>query len=198
MIPFVIELAQEAFPNGGTILEFGVGSGGSYIQLTSKIINGWPCKLIGFDSFQGLPKETEGVWRREEFFEGQYSHPKSTVENKLKDLDVILPDKRFTLVEGWLKDTLTIDRQQNIENVILVNVDVDIYISAISVLNFITPLVQKGALIYFDDWEVPDNIRPKNGKWGEQLAFEEWTLVNPQINFSGRSIGRGQFIAKIK
>ena len=61
----VIPLAMECYPDGGTILEFGVGLGTSYCYLADMILAGCDCKLIGFDSFQGLPEE-EGHPRHEE------------------------------------------------------------------------------------------------------------------------------------
>ena len=60
--------------------------------------------------------------------------------------------------------------QQTIENLIFVNIDVDLYKSAVTVLEFITPLLQKGTIIYFDDWcGNSDEI------CGERLAFKQWT-----------------------
>ena len=171
IIKHVIDPAILRFPDGGTILEFGVASGSSYIQLADIIKNhNWPCKLIGFDSWQGLPKETEGIFRRPGWGEGQFSYPRKVVENKLRKLGISLPDERFKLVDGWFEDTLTTELQQTIENLILVNIDVDLYSSAVQVLEFLTPLLQKGTIIYFDDWcGLSDEI------CGERLAFKQWT-----------------------
>jgi len=192
MIYNVIQLAQESFPDGGTILEFGIGPGGSYIQLASKILEGWSCKLIGFDSFQGLPKEVENVWIRPEWKEGAYSHPQSFTENALEYMGITLPDERFKFVGGWFKDTLTKELQQSIKNVILINVDVDLYVSTVLVLNFIRPLLQKGTIVYFDDWVQPQE------NCGERLAFEQWIMENPEIGYELSPIGLGQQLMRVR
>ena len=175
----VLDPVMQRFPDGGTILEFGVAAGSSYMQLANKIAQGWPCKLIGFDSWQGLPKEAEGVWRHPRWTEGQYAFPRKTVEKKFRKIGVTLPDERFQLVDGWFKDTLTKELQQTIENLIFVNVDVDLYVSTVTVLDFLTPLLQKGTIIYFDDW-----FHLSSEICGERLAFQQWIVKNPEIEYA--------------
>lgn len=176
----IIETAMKKFPKGGTILEFGVASGSSYIQLASKIIyDKWPCVLIGFDSWQGLPKEIEGVHFHPSWQVGAYAFSRQIVENKIKKLGVILPDKRFQFVDGWLENSLTKELQQSIKNLIFVNIDIDLYVSTVVVLNFLTPILQKGTQIYFDDWyeKAPELC-------GERLALKQWTEKNPEKKYS--------------
>ncbi len=50
-------------------------------------------------------------------------------------------------------------------------VDCDLYRSAATVLDFVTPLLQDGTLIIFDDWYAYRG----NPRLGEQRAFGEWT-----------------------
>ncbi len=182
----VVEEVRKIFPDGGTILEFGVSRGGSFSYLANQIKSDWPCKLIGFDSFQGLPKETEGVWYPERHSEGRYCSPLELTISTIKSFGITLPDERFELVPGWFKDSLTEERRKDIKNLIFVNVDVDLYNSTIELLNFIRPLLQKGTLIYFDDWKDPKD--KFDGKWGEHLAFERWSAKNPEIKFRQFSV----------
>jgi hypothetical protein len=181
---------REKYPDGGTILEFGVGNGRSYYEFAREICKGWNCKLIGFDSFQGMPKEPDNV-RRLRLPQGGYKYPEgvfcfspSVTEDRLKKLGIIRPDERFKFVPGWFKDTLTIELQQTISDLIFVNVDCDIYTSTVTVLNFIRPLLQVGTLIYFDDWYQSENGQPVNPiTFGEGKAFAEWIFENPKIEF---------------
>jgi len=191
---YVIEPVILRFPEGGTILEFGVAAGSSYIQLANIIRNhNWSCKLIGFDSWQGLPKETEGLYRSPGWIEGRFSYPRKIVENKLRKLGVSLPNERFMLVDGWFEDTLTVERQQTIENLIFVNVDSDLYSSAVTVLEFLTPLLQKGTIIYFDDWYGnSDEI------CGERLAFKQWMERHPEISYELIYIRKDKMSAAIE
>ena len=175
----IINLIIKDFPKGGTILEFGVARGVSYTQLAKMIKdNKMTCKLIGFDAWQGLPKETEGVFLPKGWSEGTYCFNRNVVENRLRKIDIVLPDKRFQLVDGWLKDTLTKELQQTIKNLIFVNIDTDLYTSAVTILDFIFPVLQDKTLIYFDDWKT-------NAKelCGEMLAFRQWKLKNPEIKY---------------
>lgn len=106
-----------------------------------------------FDSFSELPdpgsKPTLASWTagamamsREEFM-------------ALVDEQGVNVDKTH-IVEGYYADTLTEDQQQNLmanhKRIALLNVDCDLKESAELVLNFISPLIQDGTLIYLDDW----------------------------------------------
>jgi hypothetical protein len=182
----VFECVMERFPNGGTVLEFGVSKGGSFSHIAKYIQSGWPARLIGFDSFRGLPKETEGVWYPDRHSEGGYCSPMSLTISTIKKLGAIWPDDRLELVEGWFEDSLTEERRIGIDNLIFVNVDVDLHKSTLELLEFIKPLLQMGTMIYFDDWKDPKD--KFNGKWGEHLAFEQWTAENPEIEFRQFSV----------
>ena len=56
--------AKNNFPNeDSSVLEFGVFTGDSYVKLASFIHLNYPGTfLYGFDSWQGLPQETTGIW----------------------------------------------------------------------------------------------------------------------------------------
>lgn len=180
LLGLAFNLAHKLFPSGGTCLEFGVGWGSTYTWQMRQILEKYHnSKLIGFDSFEGLPKETEGVWFPARHAEGCLAFSKDVVLDGFDKLNVSLDDPRFKLVDGWFCDTLTDELRKTIENVIFVNIDIDIHRSAIGVLDFITPLLQKDAIIYWDDWKDPQD--KYEGKWGEHLAYEEWSEKNPKI-----------------
>jgi len=60
----------------------------------------------------------------------------------------------------------------------MIHIDCDLYESAKTVLSFITPIVQEGTIIMFDDWY---QFRGNPDK-GEQRAFREWLYDNPHLN----------------
>ena len=172
--------AQKLHPVGPkTCLEFGVGPGGTYLWQAEQIIKKFQdTTLIGFDSWSGLPPETDGVWCPERHKEGNYAFAKSVTTDGLAKLGII-DDKRFKFVDGFYDKSLTKEVQDSISNVIFINIDVDIYSSSMLVLDFIKPFLKKDVIIYWDDWKDPND--KFEGKWGEHLAWEEWAAKNPEI-----------------
>lgn len=173
--------AHMNFPQGGTCLEFGVWKGKTFMwQVEAILAKCQRSRLIGFDSWAGLPEETAGVWRPDRHAAGEFSCAKDHVLNALASRNV-LGDPRFRLIDGFFKDSLTKELQSEIKDLIFVNVDVDIHISCVDVLEFIQPLLRKGVIIYFDDWKDPADIH--DGKWGEHLAWEEFTCKYPNVKY---------------
>lgn len=181
MIMRAFHRANSNFPEGGTCLEFGVCSGMTYMQQAIAIRNQYPnSKLIGFDSWEGLPEEEEGVWRPDRHAAGQFSCRKDAVLGAMAAHN-ISEDPRFKFVDGFYSDSLTPSLQSEIKNLIFVNVDVDLYLSCKEVLEFIKPLLRPGVVIYFDDWKDPQD--KYEGKWGEHLAWEEFIIKYPEIKY---------------
>jgi len=172
--------AHKIFPEGGICLEFGVGRGGSYLWMVEQIVKkSLSSKLIGFDSWQGLPEETAGVWFPERHGRGVFSYSKGCVMEKLSSMGIKGDDSRFSFVDGFFSKSLTNEVQSSIFDLIFVNIDVDIYKSSLEVLNFIKPLLREGVVIYWDDWKDP--IDKYEGEWGEHLAWKQWSEANPDV-----------------
>ena len=179
MIMRAFHQAHQNFPEGGTCLEFGVFTGWSYMLQVNEILNRYTSsKLIGFDSWQGLPEETANVWFPKRHAKGQFKTTKDVV---LKQLGNNINDERFKLIDGFFKDSLTKEIQDSIKDLIYVNIDVDIHSSTIEVLEFIYPILRSGVIIYFDDWKDPKD--KFDGKWGEHLAWEEFTNKYPTLKY---------------
>lgn len=175
--------AHQNFSNGGTILEFGVGGGFSYSWMSWWVKNRCTTdKLVGFDSWRGLPSETDGIWFPDCHKKGNYVHDKKWVHKKCLDLGVdIASDSRFELVDGFFEESLTEERRLQIDNVILINMDVDLHSSAAQVLDWIKPLLQEGTIIYTDDWHFPMFDVDPDLKCGVSLSFEQWLSDNPNL-----------------
>lgn len=81
------------------------------------------------------------------------------------------------LFHDSLKDGEEVIRGQGIKPAAFINVDCDLYEPTVDVLKFITPLVQTGTVLYFDDWYFTGG----DMKRGEARATGEWLKANPHI-----------------
>lgn len=129
-------------------------------------------KFFAFDSFEGLPDPTSDtsveIWKRgalttsEEAFQGMVAEHGLYAD-------------RVTTVKGFYSESLTTEvrrRFMDAENKIaLVNVDCDLYESAVPVFDFIDPLLQEGSVIYIDDLFAGYKGNPTKGV---SRAFLEW------------------------
>lgn len=166
-------LAHFLFPNGGTCLEFGVNKGNTYCYQAEQILTRYPkSSLIGFDSWQGLPEETPGVWAPERHSLGALAVQKSEVLERLRHLGALAGDARFRFVDGFFSESLTDLLRRELCDVIFINVDVDIHRSTLELLDFGRPLLRPGVVLYWDDWKDPRDESPQ--AWGEDLAWTEW------------------------
>jgi len=129
-------------------LEFGV-AGGASMRWWSQALKNPEALLHGFDSFEGLPEEG-GPWRRGEFdMRGQMP---------------VIDDPRVKFIKGWFDQVLPTYSVCPHE-VLVVNLDADLYSSTIYVLRWLRPYVKPGTYVYFDDMNVADQ---------ERRAFDEF------------------------
>jgi hypothetical protein len=178
---FYNRIIKEVFEKKTSLvhLEFGVFNGTSlaaaykYYSSVEKL----KYRVIGFDSFKGLPREHEkddgGAWK-----EGMYSCTKVQAVDCLISRKVQLDKIEF--VEGWYKDTLNLNSIQDLklDNVDVVFVDSDTYSSCCLVLSFIKPLIKRKILICFDDWKLNDLDLYE---MGEKRAFIEFLQQNKKF-----------------
>jgi len=161
-----------------TYIEFGVYNGTSMSCMHRAFTNAGVRnpRLIGFDSFQGLPPgsdhEDGGVWRV-----GQFTCPVDVTLRNLNDLGV--PLEKVQLVEGWFADTLAGPAKHPIHrNVSIVMIDSDTYSSAKLALQYVEPILADLSVIFFDDWKLNDlDIR----NMGEFRAFREFVDEHPNL-----------------
>jgi len=175
----------------GTILEFGVYGGRTLEYLAIQLLDRMNpmSKLYGFDSFKGIAKETEGVWRPDRHGEGMMSLSAEYVVKKISDLGIKVGiDERFHLVSGFFCDSLTPDLAATIYNLAFVNIDVDIHSSTVELLEWITPMLRVGTILFFDDWADPIDVKIRDDEWGEHLAFRQYREKHPNIVFSEHDI----------
>lgn len=175
-------IAHSVFPEGGTCLEFGVYTGGTFAWQAKQIRKYHRAsKLMGFDSWQGLPEETAGEWAPERHARGRYGSTKDVALARLTSVGMT-DDPRLELVDGFFSESLTPELQKKMKersDLIFINIDVDIYSSTIELLDFVKPLLRPGVILYWDDWKDPRDQH--EGEWGEHKAWKDWSRQNPDI-----------------
>jgi hypothetical protein len=187
----------------GDYIEFGVFQGETFKlalrtarnSYKTSAVGKFPGKFIACDSFQGLP-EVESMNQKDNVFKaGQYTYPRRKFEKNIKSSakghDVVILD-------GWFHETLTEQamKEHKISKVAIANVDCDIYESTVPCLEFLTPLLQTGTIIMFDDFYLMNGSM----KAGEALAADEWLKKNPHIRLvplMKYGIGGRMFIVNI-
>jgi hypothetical protein len=134
-------------------LEFGVFRGRS-LRWWSSHLSQPRANLVGFDSFEGLPEDWRHDVRVGHFRTGEPPQ---------------IDDSRVSFQVGWFDDTLSHFTVPDHDQLIL-NVDSDLYSSALTVLRWAEPYVRPGTLIYFDEFCDRDH---------EMRAFGEWRAQSP-------------------
>ena len=140
-------------------LEFGVFNG-----MTINMISKYCDKVYGFDSFEGLPDDWNGVCKKEHF--------------QVKGLPKV--DKNTDLIKGWFNDTLDVFLNKNPSIIIdMIHIDCDLYSSTRDVFNILLKhnKMKKGLIIVFDEL-----INYNKFYEGEIKALYELN-VNNNINF---------------
>lgn len=138
-------------------LEFGVASGDS-IRYWSQLLTNPRSRLHGFDTFEGLPLDWRGDLGKGAFSTG----------GKTPQID----DPRVNFYKGLFEETLPHYVPPEHE-VLVINIDCDLYSSALYALKSLAPYVSGDTYIYFDEFSDRGN---------ELRAFNDF-LVSTGKNF---------------
>ena len=160
----------------GDYLEFGVSRGTSLAWVYRALLNKGlsHVRLIGFDSFQGLPPEAAD----EGWVPGDFKSSHEATRAYLASMEVDM--RRVTLVEGWFSQTCTVQTKVRLalEKASLIMVDCDIYSASRDVLRYVEPLIRDHAIVICDDW----GSRTSDGQRGQNDAFEEFLQEHTQLS----------------
>lgn len=161
----IFEVARERVHGERPLyVEFGVFEGRS-LRWWSQHLRQPGAHLVGFDSFEGLPEDWRPGLDAGHFHTGQ--PPK-------------IDDDRVSFQVGWFDATLP-GFQPPEHDQLIVNVDSDLYSSAVTVLAWAEPYLRPGTLIYFDEFADRDH---------ELRAFNE-LKARSSFTFTPLAIGHG-------
>jgi hypothetical protein len=145
-----------------------------------------------FDSFEGLPEPTSDtsveIWKR-----GALTTSEQTFMDHVKTHGIYVDSVKT--IKGFYSESLTPAlRKQYVDSarkIALVNIDCDLYESAVPVFDFIDPLLQDGAVIYVDDLFAGYKGHPHKGVAKAFLEWQKrtrWKLIRHlDIGWWGRS-----------
>jgi hypothetical protein len=146
----------------GLLMECGVYKADSLNYFAKRLPNrNWH----GFDSFEGLPQD----WAGGGMGQGAFS-----LKGKLPAVR-----KNVVLHCGWFEHTVLPFLKSGNEKLAFVHLDADIYDSTFTVLKAISPYLQKGSLLLFDEYFGQIGWRE-----GEHKAFTEWLAEHPNLKTS--------------
>ena len=122
-------------PKEGLVLEFGVWSGRTINTIADGV--GSSRKVHGFNSFEGLPEDWFGVYKK------GYFHTGGT-----------LPKVRSNVIlhKGWFDQTLPDFVKDQKEQVAFLHVDCDLYSSTKTIFDFLGDRLRSGTVILFDEY----------------------------------------------
>jgi hypothetical protein len=162
----------------GHYLEFGTFWGSSFFPNYFRLRHWLRGTFFAFDSFRGLsaPEADETRFTAGDFYQGAYcSNERSFAA--LADFVGVPPD-RLSVVAGFFSETL-VDvppARYGLESgsVSICYIDCDLREPTQQVLDFVSPLLEDGALVYFDDWRLCRGSR----RVGERAAALQWLARN--------------------
>ncbi|MFP4500587.1 MAG: class I SAM-dependent methyltransferase [Candidatus Hydrogenedentota bacterium] len=128
-----------------TYLEFGVRHGMSLGWMTEALTHP-DSQLHGFDTFEGLPEDWVPYWGANGIGGGQ-------AQGAMKASAPQTSDPRVTLHRGLFQDILPGFLKENPPSGLkVINIDSDIYSSALYVLSMMHPYLEPGDYVYMDEF----------------------------------------------
>jgi O-methyltransferase len=158
--------------------EFGMFRGFSFwfAEQLSKEYAKADFRLMGFDSFEGLP-QPQLPREAAVFKKGDFCGTYETVTNNLTKWKT--DSSRITLYKGFYSEELfgQLRKKTSFPPVSICLIDVDLYESCIPVLDFIKEYLVPGSILLFDDY----NQLGEDNNSGERRALIEFEQRNPRF-----------------
>jgi len=164
-------IVETAAAPGCLIAECGVYRGSTLLGMAHKLaaMRVPDYRLVGFDSFEGFPEPVP----QDALPDGQY-HARAVkgvfadtsheyLSRKVRSLGF---DKSITLVKGYFEHTLPAWRDHQFD---VVHLDVDLYQSYMTCLDFFYPRTRPGGYIVFDEYDFSAGVYP-----GAQKAIDSF------------------------
>lgn len=146
----VLDHVLQLVPDDGYALEFGVAEGRSLSPIAQRL------KVVGFDSFEGLPED----WRAG-FPKGMFACKPPQIPNA-------------HVIIGLFEDTLPRwfdDLDEELDGLRLVHIDCDLHSSTATVLEHVGPRLLPGTFVVFDEFHgYPGCEDHEQRAWSEFVA----------------------------
>jgi ectoine hydroxylase-related dioxygenase (phytanoyl-CoA dioxygenase family) len=165
----------------GDFAEFGTFWGRAFFGSFYELHHWLQGKMYAFDSFEGLsePDPREKSYTNGDFAKGAYGFNHASFR-AVSDI-LGLPKERIVTVPGFFDKTLTPQKARELglapRSLSVCRIDCDLLEPTRAVLEFITPWLDDGALIYFDDWR----LCRADPTLGERGAVMSWLKANPSF-----------------
>ncbi len=133
---------------------------------------------VGFDSFEGLPEiekiDQQLIWEKGKLAFAEERFISTCVNHGM-------PRERLQTVRGFYDRSLTNELASRFapKKAAVIYIDCDLYVSTVSVLNWIPQFLQPGTVIMFDDW----NCFAADPDKGERRAWREFLQANARLRF---------------
>jgi O-methyltransferase len=132
-------------------------------------LSGYKPIFHGLDTFDGIPNNEEGNLA---YAGGTYSASLASVQSRC--VSEGLPEDCYRFYKGLFKDSAEAIAQ-SVTKAAIINIDGDLYESAVDSLEIAKPLIQVGTVLMFDDY----NAFSANNSRGERKAFTEFQRTFP-------------------
>ena len=165
----------------GHFAEFGTFWGRAFFSSYFELQHWLQGRFYAFDSFAGLsaPTDAETAYTSGDFVAGAYGFNHGSFWALAELLE--LPEDRVVTVPGFFDSSLDPARATALglepKSLSVCRIDCDLFDPTVSVLDFITPLLDDGALVYFDDWR----LTRADPTIGERGAVLRWLEANPSF-----------------
>ena len=142
----------------GDIVEFGTWQGQGLRLLDLAAYKKFEKKLIGIDSFQGLPTSST-IWQKGAFSNTSVQKVERNIIEKIESFS------GASLIEGWFDDPAVAEKlYSDVSEIAVVHLDADLGVSTLQALKVLEPYFKtrkQPMFLLFDDWgchpnEVPD------------------------------------------
>ncbi len=177
------ELVKKIDTVPGNIVECGVGWGRSlYAFCLLEEVNPKGRHIFGFDSFEGFPEpQKEDAPERHGIKAGRYkTNEKSVITHLLASgITQGFIDSQLSLIKGFFNETV---KQYNKGEIALLHLDSDLYQSYKDCLEHFYPLVVKGGIIAFDEYQSEDKYPGCKKAVDEYLGGREKILKSDIID----------------
>lgn len=170
----------------GDVVECGLGEGNTFAMLYDCIgrdMKRLSRTLWGFDSFEGWPEPNSSDASPRNPKKGEWRVSEEMVVRRLEEsgLYAAFPDVKVQIVKGFIGETLPRHFPSD-GRIAFLHLDLDLYPGYHDALEYLFPLVVKGGLVLFDEYqeyhpELPDYVNKETG-----VLLEKWPGCSRAVN----------------